>query len=125
MNLDIADFSSVQRQALLDLLVLAQYLDRHLGTGEDEHLKRLLVAMGCETPFDRQRTLDAAVTRVRPYAETLDTACAHGIKLGQAFTTRDQCAKVFASLEDLIRCDGRVEAPEKQFLDALRDRFQV
>ena len=125
MEINISDFSEVQREALLDLLVLSMYLDRHLGSGEDERVKRLLVAMGCETPYDRQRQFDAAVTRVRQYAESHDVARARAAKLGRVFTRREQCRQVCALLEDLVSCDGDVTPDEKRFLDELRDAFQV
>jgi hypothetical protein len=125
MEPNITDLTEPQRQALLDLLVLAQYLDRHLESGEDARVKRLLVAMGCQTPYDRQRLFDAAVTRVRQYAESPALARTHAVKLGRAFVTQDQCRRVVALLEDLIVCDGRTTPEEKQFLDTLRDVFQV
>jgi hypothetical protein len=125
MEPDIADLNSPQRQALLDLLVLAQYLDRHLESGEDTRVKRLLLAMGCDTPYDRQRLFDAAVNRVRPYAESSALARTHAAKLARAFTTQDQCRRVIAILEDLILCDGHTAPEEKAFLDVLRDVFQV
>jgi hypothetical protein len=125
MDLEISDLNEGQRQALLDLLVLAQYLDRHLGSGEDARVKRLLVAMGCETPYDRQRTWDAAVNRVRDYASTPEMARSRAMKLGGAFVTRDQCQRAVRVIEDLITCDGHVTQAEKDFLDALRDVFQL
>ena len=125
MEPNITDLNEAQRQALLDLLVLAQYLDRHLESGEDNRVRRLLIALGCETPYDRQRLFDAAVTRVRQYAESPTLARTHAVKLARAFTTQEQCRRVIALLEDLILCDGHTTPEEKQFLDTLRDVFQV
>ncbi len=125
MNLDLSAFSGPQQQALLDLLVLAMYLDQHLGVGEDERAKRLLVAMGCQTPYDRRRTFAESVTRVRQYAENAELSRLHTAALAKAFTTREQCRQVCALLEDLVSCDGDVSSPERSFLNQLRDIFQV
>lgn len=125
MNLDLSAFSGAQQQALLDLLVLSMYLDRHLGAGEDERAKRLLIAMGCATPYDRQRTFADSVTRVRQYAENAELSRLHTSTLAKAFTTREQCRQVCMLLEDLVSCDGDVTPPERNFLNQLRDIFQV
>jgi hypothetical protein len=81
--------------------------------------------MGCATPYDRQRVFDAAVTRTRQYAESPELVRRRTTTLAQAFTTRDQCRQVCAVLEDLVSCDGKVEPAEREFLNQLRDLFQV
>jgi uncharacterized tellurite resistance protein B-like protein len=125
MNVDLSDFTAPQRFALLDLLVLSTYLDRHLGSAEDERVKRLLMAMGCITPYDRRREFDAAVTRVRPYADHPDLVRAHAVTLGKRFSTREQCQQVCALIHDLVSCDGQITEAEKHLLDVLQDTFQV
>jgi uncharacterized tellurite resistance protein B-like protein len=125
MQINLADFTEPQRQALLDLLVLATYLDRHLDQVEDDRVKRLLDAMGHATPYDRQRSLDASVTRTRQYAETPELVRLRTTTLAQAFKTQDQCRHVCDLLEDLISCDGHVVPEERNFMNQLRDIFQV
>jgi uncharacterized tellurite resistance protein B-like protein len=123
--MDLSEFSEAQRIALLDLLVLAMYLDRHLGADEDARVKRLLVAMGAENPYDRERLFRDSVNRVRPHADNPETVQRHSVKLARLFTTQDQCRQVCALLEELIACDGHVTESEKRFMDGLRDSFQV
>ena len=64
MDIDLTGFSATQKQALFDLLILAMYADGHLSSVEDEHLQKLLEAMGFVDEIDRQREFDAAVTRM-------------------------------------------------------------
>jgi hypothetical protein len=71
MEIDLTDFSADQYQALFDLLVLAMYADGHLTTVEDEQLQKLLTAMGHTEESDRQREFDAAVTRMRPFVQSI------------------------------------------------------
>jgi hypothetical protein len=125
MDADLSGFNETQRQALLDLLVMSMYLDRHLGSGEDERVKRLLTAMGHDNSYDRQRVWDASVNRVRPHSENAELAQFHTSRLARVFTTRDQCRQVCALLEDLITCDGNVQPAERRFLQQLHDTFQI
>jgi len=46
MDIDLTGFSTTQKQALFDLLILAMYADGHLSSAEDEQLQKLLAAMG-------------------------------------------------------------------------------
>jgi len=125
MNPNLSDFTAPQREALLDLLVLATYLDQHLGMAEDVRVEGLLTAMGCATAYDRQRQFDASVNRVRPYTEKAELARTHAARLAGCFTTRDQGQQVYALLEDLITCDGQIATAESRFLVVLRDVFQL
>ena len=74
MDIGLTGFSTAQQRALLDLLVLAMYADGHLTTIEDEQLQKLLTAFGHTEEFDRQREFDAAVTRMRPFAQSIQKA---------------------------------------------------
>jgi hypothetical protein len=125
MNPKLSEFTAPQCEALLDLLVLATYLDQHLGMAEDVRVAGLLTAMGYATVYDRQRQFDASVNRVRQYTENAQLARNHGLKLAECFTTRDQGQQVYALLEDLITCDGQIATAESQFLAVLRDVFEL
>jgi len=123
--MDLSDFNENQREALLDLLVLASYLDRRLGRLEDERVKRLLLAMGHEHAYDRQRLYQDSITRMRQYAESAELSHARAVRLAKVFTTQAQCRQVCAWLEELVACDGHITEAEKEFLDLLRDTFQI
>ena len=62
--MDLNAFNPRERQALLDIFVLGMYADGHLASAEDAQARRLLAAMGHETLDDRNRELDAAITRI-------------------------------------------------------------
>jgi len=125
MNIDLQDFSEPQRRALLDLLVLATYLDRHLGADEDARVRRLLTAMGWDNPYDRRRLVHEATNRVRRHAEDPELARKHSVKLARLFLTQAQCRQVCELLEELVACDGDVTPEERRFIQELRDVFQV
>ncbi len=125
MNPNLSGFTAPQCKALLDLLVMATYLDQHLGVAEDVRVDRLLAAMGYATAYDRQRQFDASVNRVRPYTEKAELAQSHAAELAACFASPDQGKQVYGLLKDLISCDGQIAPAESRFLAALRDVLRV
>ena len=123
--MNITDFTEQQRQALLDLLVLAMYADGHLASAEDARVQRLLTAMGFEPGYDHQRQFDAAVTRVRQHSQTAEAARAHATELARSFTTREHQRRVYDLLDDLMESDSRISAEESRFLSVVREIFQI
>jgi uncharacterized tellurite resistance protein B-like protein len=125
MNENMTDFTEPQRQALLDLLLLAEYADGHLTSVEDARVDQLLTAMGYSDTYDRQQQFDAAVTRVRQHAEAPERARAQAVLLARNFTERDQRRKVYALLEEIIASDAHITAAESEFLQVIREMFRV
>jgi uncharacterized tellurite resistance protein B-like protein len=123
--MNITDFTQRQRQALLDLLVLAMYADGQLTSAEDARLRQLLSAMGFETNYDRSRQLDAAVTRVRQHAQTAEAARAYTDELSQSFTTREHRQQVCELLDHLLASDNQVAPQEGQFLAVVKEVFRM
>ena len=125
MDIDLADFTTPQQQALFDLLVLAMYADGHLTTFEDEHLQQLLIAMGHTEEAARQQVFDAVVTRMRPCIQSIQKARAETIALAEQFTTRSQHKQVYAAVEAIITSDNHVTSWEAALLSELRSRFRL
>jgi len=123
--MNVKDFTPDQRQAFLDLLVLAMYADGRLCSAEDERIERLLTAMGFEPGYDHQREFDAAITRVRKHSQPVDVACAHAAELARRFTTSEQRRTVFDLLGDLIGSDDQISAGERQLLAGVKQVFQL
>lgn len=118
------DFTESQRQAVLDLLVLAMYADGHLASAEENRVQRWLTAQGYGTEANRDRQFDAAVTRVRPHTETAIKIAQYAITLARQFTSREHRRRVHDVLEDLLASDQQVAAPESAFLAAIKEQFQ-
>ena len=62
--MDLKSFNEAQRQALLDLAVLAMYSDQHLAAAEQERVERLLTSMGLNSDYERAAQYDASIARV-------------------------------------------------------------
>jgi hypothetical protein len=125
MEIDLTDFSADQYQALFDLLVLAMYADGHLTTAEDEQLQKLLTAMGHTEESDRQREFDAAVTRMRPFVQSIQKAKDQALLLAEAFTSRSQQKQVYAAVQQIMISDKNVSSWETTLLSELRLRFRM
>ena len=119
------DFSALQKLALFDLLILAMYADGHLSTVEDELLQQLLVAMGHKEEMDRQREFDAAVTRIRPFVQSIQKAKGQALLLASAFSVRSQQKKVYAAVQQMMTADKHVSSWESTLLSELRLVFRL
>ena len=109
MEIDVADFSDSQKQAFLDLLVLAMYADGKLSSVEDELLQQVLtsivifasifIAILGNTVLRRDRTVESLLI-VRclwvgklPHSSGRRIGCASGerlpnnrrVKIGRCF----------------------------------------
>jgi len=125
MDPDLNGFSPEQQLALLDLLILTMYADGHLTQIEDARVEKLLVALGYTEAYDRQRQVDAAVTRVRQFSGTPPLACGHAEKLAQLFTTHQQRRQVYGLLQEIVTSDFHITAGESQLLESIRLQFRL
>ena len=125
MDIDLTGYTTSQQQALFELLVLAMYADGHLSTVEDDHLHKLLAAMGYAEESDRQREFDAAVTRVRPFVESIQKAKDHALALAGAFTVRRQQKQVYAAVQQIMTIDQHVSSWETTLLSELGLTFRM
>jgi hypothetical protein len=121
---NLAGFTPQQNLALLDLLVLAMYLDGNLAMVEETRVQDLLAAMGFATDYDRDRQFDESVTRIRQ-AQTPEASKAFTNKLAIQFTTPEQRKRVYDLLNELTALDGRVSSEESQFLSVLKEAFKL
>jgi len=122
--MNLKTLTEQQRCALLDLLVLAMYSDAHLAAVEDAEVHRLLGEMGVEAVSDKNREIDASVTRVRKHTTSVESARDYATALAQAFSARDQRRQVQERLNDLLTSDKKITPAERTFaatvVEALR-----
>ena len=125
MDIDLTGFSTAQQHALFDLLILAMYADGHLSSIENEQLQKLLAAMGFVDEIDRQREFDAAVTRIRPWIQSIYKAKTQALLLADEFTDRAQQTKVLAAVHQIMSSDFNVSTWESTLLSELRMKFMM
>ena len=125
MDINLTAFSEQQQQALFDLLILAMYADGHLTTAEDEQLQNVLISMGFTELSDRQREFDQAVTRIRPFVQSVVKAKDHAILLASAFTTRPQQKAAYSAVQQIMMADNNVSTWENTLLTELGSKFRM
>ncbi len=123
--MNFADFNEAQRQALLDLTMLAMYADGHLATAEDERIARLLATLGCEDDIARAKHYDAYVSRISRHSATTDVARAHAMQLARQFTSPEHRRQVLDILDDVVTSDRSIAAKECGFLAVVREALQM
>ena len=125
MDIDLSGLSASQQRVVFDLLILAMYADGPLTSDEDEHLQKLLVAFGYAENFDRQREFDAAVTRTRPFLQSIQKAKDQALLLAEAFTSRKQQKQVYAAVQQIMTADKNVSSWESTLLSELGLKFRM
>lgn len=125
MDFNLTGFTAAQKQAFLDLLILAMYADGHLTTYEDEQLQSLLAGMGFTEESARHREFDAAVTRIRPMLKDIQIAKTHALLLADAFTVQSQQAQVLDAVLKIISSDFQMSTWESTLLSELRKKFRL
>ena len=123
--MNLTDFNDTQRQALLDLTMLAMYADGNLAAVEDARIAQLLTAFGCDTDYDRAKHYDASVARTRRHSGSTDSGRAYAALLARQFTTPEHRRKVLDVLDDLVTSDRSIAAQECGFLAVVREALQM
>lgn len=122
--MNIKDFTEQQKQALLDLTIIAMYADGHLTSIEDQRVQRLLGAMGFNTDYDRGKQYDAAISRVSRHSQTAESARLHAAGLAQSFATREQRRLVQGILDEIVTSDGHISLQESSLLSLVREALE-
>ncbi len=123
--IEVQAFTAAQNEALLDLLVLAMYLDGNLAKVEEARVQQLLTAMGFATEYDRNREFDASVTRVRRQSQTPEAVKACGERLAANFSDAGQRQRIYDFLRELTALDGNVSKQESVFLLGIKEAFKL
>lgn len=122
MNLN--QFTTRQKEALLDLILLAMYADSHLAGIEEERVLGLLATMGFDSEYERSRQYDAAVTRIRRQGGTAAAAAAYVTKLVTAFETPEQGRVVEEVLDSMVVVERHVALRETDLLSQVRQTLR-
>jgi hypothetical protein len=85
----------------------------------------LLTAFGHTEEFDRQREFDAAVTRMRPFVQSIEKAKKQAVLLAEAFTTRSQQKQVYEAVQQMMTSDKHVSSWEGTLLSELGLKFRM
>lgn len=123
MNLE--NFTREEKQALLHLLVLGIYSDRHIAAAEDARLRKLTDEIDLASDYERQQLLDAAFTRARQQQPGIAPAGAAIQELRERFSTPLKRQEACLALEELLGSDQQVTESERTFLNSVTAAFRA
>jgi hypothetical protein len=123
--MNLTGFSTQQKAALLDLLVLGMYADGHLASAKDGRLRELLDAMEFPSDYARQQAVDGSFTRMSRQGGSPEGVRQAVRELAGAFTSHDERYQALLALDELLASDDRVTDTEGKFLSLAKQVFQA
>jgi hypothetical protein len=113
-----------QREAIIDLLLLAIYSDSHISLTEEQALERAITEQGWDSDYPKDLYLAKASARARAASESDETIKAKIKECAAHFTTPPAQASAYSIVHSVLSADGMAE-PEQQFLSKLNKAFPV
>lgn len=113
-------FSQPQREAVVDLLLLAMYEDSRIGAAESDMIDRQLAAFTWESGTAPQTYVRSATHDVRTALASADGRKRMLTSIVTRLETTDAKAKALALLEHLLGADG-ISPREAELLARMRE----
>lgn len=111
-----------QREALIDLLLLAIYTDSHLSLSEEEALNQAIDQQGWDSEFPRDLYLQRATAAARAAAESGDAINDYIRQRAALFTSAPAQAQAYSIIHQVLSPDG-LASTEQSFLSRLNKAF--
>ncbi len=112
-----------KKEAFIDVLVIAMYVDGHLGGKEDKNLHGLLKELGFTEEAERNRFLDVAIGRTRRQMASEETLENYLKKLHKILNSELEKNSLIQAVNDLFVTDGKVATSELKYLDLVKKVF--
>ena len=123
--MNVRDFSTEEKQALLDLLLAGMYSDAHVASAENERIERLLKEFEASGDYERDLLLNEALTRARQRTGTQANNQEYVGQLAEAFSSPAHRQQACEALEELLGSDQQVTQSEQNFLNLVRTVFSA
>lgn len=111
--------TQLQREALLDLLVLSIFADAHLSLSEEDTLQARIHGIGWESEKPRDIHFLNAMHKARGAMETPEKTDAFIALRAACFTTESSRSAALEAIRSVLASDGHSET-ESAFLALLR-----
>ena len=114
--------TQLQRECLLDLLILAIFVDSHISLKEDEALQTALDSVGWASLKPREIFICNSMNRARLAADSTADAEAYIAGRASAFADADSQSTALRLIQQVLAGDGESPA-ETVYLDRVRAAF--
>jgi hypothetical protein len=123
--MNMTEFTDLQKQSLVDLLVLGMYADGNLDLIEDEKARRVLDSIQFPSDSARQYFLDASFARARKHGASPKTTRSYLSEIARSFPTPALRRQVYTALEDSLTSDRQLAEKECELLVVISEEFKL
>ncbi len=111
--------TQAQREALFDLIIIAEYADSHISLLEEQLAESAFIAEGWESEHPKSLFLEQSLARAREADESEEATDAYIAERAAAFTDHASQTEALGVVGGVIGRDG-LGAPESEFLAKLQ-----
>jgi len=112
-----------QREALLDLLILAMFADRHIAAPEQAAVRERAAALPWDSPRPLDVFVDSSVRRARRVLGDVEAEREYLADIGQRLGDAEARRAALVACEELAHVDGDLSAAEEELLARARTSF--
>ncbi len=114
-----------QREAMVDLLIWTMYADNLLALPENDRIDQLTETMEWDAPTPASQYLKRSIAKVRDAIDDEEKAELLMNGIYERLGTEDMRRSAYAACRDLARVDGEVAEEETDFLNSIKERFDI
>lgn len=111
------------REALLDLLVLGMFIDRHIANAEGQFIREQALGFDWQGSRSIDRFVDASMRRARDAIGSDVATDAYLADIASRLANPEAKAKALAACEELMTVDGQLAEKEQALLERARGQF--
>ena len=119
------DVAQAQREALIDLVVWAMYVDGAIKHEENEQLDEVVEQLSASTMISMESYLYTAIARVRDLWNVSERQARFLESIRERLGDDDMRETAYALCEAVVRADGELADAEQAFLRQVRRQFAL
>lgn len=112
-----------QREALLDLLVLGMFIDRHVANAEGQFIREQALGLEWEAVRSMESFIDASMRRARDVMGSENATGAYLEDIALRLATDEAKQKALQVCEELMTADGQLAEREQELLTQVKEQL--
>lgn len=117
--------AQLQREAMIDLMIWTMYADKLLSLPENEKIDQMTEEMEWKSPTPPSQYVMIAISKIRDVLEDEAKAAEEMDSIYERLGTDDMRRDAYTVCRDLARADGEVADEEVNFLNTIKQRFDL